>query len=186
MAKIVTVSRKSCYPIGTLLQKFLDPSLVQSHFSFQIIMIIPKQVIIHRGPWSLCQPCMGLWGDSVTAFQWFISDGNGASRPSRTWPMTSFLCINSCWKTVNWTPKFSRVQELFVATSKLNSSLMVRSFFPALVWCFWMTSSLRLCVSSTATEGSLRKRKETEIREVQYIQVCPSVMCKNISRMSSR
>lgn len=50
MAQIVTVSRKSYYPIGTLLQKFLDPSLVQSQFSLQIIMIIPKQFIIHRGP----------------------------------------------------------------------------------------------------------------------------------------
>lgn len=140
---------------------------MQRFFSLYSITNILKQVNIYRGPWSLCQSCRSLWGDRVTAFQWFISEGKGASLPSRTWPMTSFPCTKSCWKTVNWTPKFSSVQELLVATSKLNSSLMVRSFFLALVWCFWMTSSLQLYVSSTATKGPSRNRKQTEINEVQ-------------------
>lgn len=109
---------------------------------------------------SLCHSAIGLCGDNTTAFQCTTSDGNGASIPSLTWPKISFPRIKSCWKTVNCTPKFSSVHELFVATSKLNSSSKTRFFFLVLVWKFCRISSLY--VSSTATKAPLKRERKLQ------------------------
>ena len=103
-----------------------------------------------RGACNLCHSSIGSCGDTTTSAQCFISFCDSASIASLTWPIISFPRIKSWWYTVNCKPKVSSGQEVLVATSKFNSSLIPRVFRFVLTWCCWRISFL--CVSSTVTE----------------------------------